>query len=408
MGDRVRSNSLALAIGAGLTAFGMGMLAPVLPAYAQSLGASATLVGLLLASFGVTRLVVSLPAAWLAGRVGHRRLLVGSPLLTAPAAALCAVAGGFWALAAFCVVEGAAAAVYATVGTAAIVGDAEPERRGRSLASFQSAGLLGATFGPAVGGLAAEQLGARAPFLIYASLAAIVAWWVHRHLDRTRFVPPGESSPVMPSGGRSAWRLLIAPGLPALWLVAFALVFARVGAQLTAVPLLGAWQLGLGPGEIGLALSLSGVTALGVFYPAGWLSDRYGRKSVALFGGLGMAAALVLFAGSRDYVSFVAAAMLLGAGSGLAGPAPSAYLAGVVPAEDRTTAVGLYRTLGDAGAALAPPLLGGLADRGGYSMPFLVAATVLVVASGAFGRLAPSDFSPRRPTRPAIEDAGEA
>ena len=91
------------------------MLAPVLPAYAQSLGASATLVGLLLASFGVTRLFVSLPASWLAGRVGHRRLLVGSPLITAPAAALCAAAGGFWVLALFCIVEGAAAPPWMTI-----------------------------------------------------------------------------------------------------------------------------------------------------------------------------------------------------------------------------------------------------------------------------------------------------
>ena len=54
----------ALAIGAGLTAFGMGLLIPILPGYAQSLGASVSVVGLLLASFGVARLVTSLPASW--------------------------------------------------------------------------------------------------------------------------------------------------------------------------------------------------------------------------------------------------------------------------------------------------------------------------------------------------------
>lgn len=369
----------------------MGMLAPVLPAYAQSLGASATLVGLLLASFGVTRLFVSMPASWLAGRVGHRRLLVGSPLITAPAAALCAAAGGFWVLALFCIVEGAAAAVYVTIGTASIVADGDEKRRGRSLAIYQMAGLFGASVGPAVGGVVADQAGPRAPFLIYAVLAAFVAWWVYRRLDRDPFPIPAQPIQKQSSVGRSAWRLLVSPSLVTLWLVGFALVFGRVGAQLTAVPLLGAWRLGLSPGEIGIALSLGGFTALAAFYPGGWLADRYGRKTLVVLSGLGMAAALAVFASSGDYPGFVVAAMLLGAGSGLAGPAPSAYLADVVPATERTIAVGLYRTLGDAGAALAPPLLGGLADLGGYTMPLFAAAVLLVAASGSFGRLAPAD-----------------
>src|SRR5581483_10901404 len=103
-----RSKGIALAGGAGLTSFGMGLLAPVLPSYAQSLGASATLVGLLLASFGITRLLMGLLAAGFARWVGYRRLLVGSPAIIAPVATLCALVGGFWALALFCLVEGAA------------------------------------------------------------------------------------------------------------------------------------------------------------------------------------------------------------------------------------------------------------------------------------------------------------
>lgn len=87
------------------------------------------------------------------------------------------------------------------------------------------------------------------------------------------------------------------------------------------------------------------------------------------------------------------AAMLFGVGSGLAGPAPSAYLADVVRTTERTIAIGLNRTLGDAGAALAPPLLGGLADLGGYALPLFAAAILLVVVTGVFGQFAPSERS---------------
>ena len=90
----------------------------------------------------------------------------------------------------------------------------------------------------------------------------------------------------------------------------------------------------------------------------GWLVDRYSRTAVVITGGLGMVGALALFAARGSYPLFLVAAALLGLGSGLAGPAPVAGLADALPAEDRTTCVGVYRAIGDVSAALAPLLLG--------------------------------------------------
>lgn len=404
--EAVRSRNTALAGGAGITALGIGLLAPILPAYAESLGASATLVGLLLAGFGIARLLVSLPAAWLAGRLGQRRLLVGSPAVMAPLAALCAAAGGFWTLALFCLIEGAAAAVYATIGTAAVASEDEPGRRGRSLATYQMAGLLGAALGPAIGGLIGQQFGLRAPFLLYAALAGLVAWWLHLRLGERPLSSIAEPCSDQEPGRGPGWRRWIAASLVGLWLLVFALMFTRIGVQLVALPLLGAWRLGLSPGQIGLALSGGAVVALLLFYPAGWLADRYSRKSVVVAGGLSLMGGLALLAGSGDYPSFVLGAGLLGAGSGLTGPGPPAHLTDLVPEPDRTTAVGLYRTFGDVGAALAPPLLGRLADQSGYGASLLASAALLFVGLVAFAWLTPAapgvDPLPR-PSRRDVE-----
>ena len=54
--SQARSELITLAGGAGLTSLGMGLIIPVLPLYARSLGASATLVGLLP--------VLALPVSW--------------------------------------------------------------------------------------------------------------------------------------------------------------------------------------------------------------------------------------------------------------------------------------------------------------------------------------------------------
>lgn len=384
-----RSDLITLVGGAGLTSLGMGLIIPVLPFYARSLGASATLVGLLLASFGVTRLLVNLPATWLARRVGYRRLLITSPAIAAPLAVVCALTGGFWVLALFCVMEGALAGIYTITGTAAVVTETGNGKRGRSLASYQAAGLLGTTLGPALGGLAAQQFGPQAPFLVYAALSALASVWFSRRLGRQALHRPVDGSADKPSNRTSYQSILIAPGLFTLWLIVFILVFTRVGAQQITLPLLGAWKLGLDPQQIGLALSFSGLASLLLFYPAGWLADRYGRKLLMILGGLGMVGALLVFSISDSYLTFVTAALLLGVGSGLAGPAPGAYLAELLSGTDLTNGVGVYRLVGDAGATLAPLFLGWITDRGGVGSNLWASVLALLIAIILFVRFVP-------------------
>ena len=389
----MRSTRLALAIGTGSASLGMGLLVPILPAYAASLGASATLIGLLLTSFGLTRLVVGLPSAWLAQRIGHRRLLVGSPALIAPVAAGCAVVGGFWPLAAFCLVEGGAAAAYATAGAAAAVAEPAPQERGMTLALYQAAGLLGAALGPAIGGIVGQQFGLRAPFVVYALLSAAVAWWLGRALGPDAFLPPLDQAGQLAHDRRSGRWWLASRDLLPLWLFAFILAAARTGTQLVAAPLLGAGRLGLSPRDIGLSLSTGGFAAVAVLYPAGWLAGRYGRKPVSAAGGLLMAGALVIFAASSSTASYVLAALMLGVAGGATGLAPVAYLADRVSDANRTLAVGTYRTLGDAGAAAAPLLLGWLIEQGSVRLSFLVTAAALLAGSALFAWLSPAGIA---------------
>ncbi len=382
--SQARSGLITLAGGAGLTSLGMGLIIPVLPLYARSMGASATLVGLLLASFGLTRLLVNLPATWLARRVGYRRLLIYSPAIAAPLAVVCALTGGFWVLALFCIMEGTLSGIYTITGTAAVVTETGAEKRGRSLASYQAAGLLGTTLGPALGGLAAQQFGPQAPFLAYAALSSLAAVWFSRRLRQQALHQPADIREDRLTIRTSYKSILIAPGLFTLWLVVFILVFTRVGAQQITLPLLGAWKLGLDPQQIGLALSFSGLASLLLFYPAGWLADRYGRKLLIILGGLGMAGALLVFSISASYLTFVTAALLLGVGSGLAGPAPGAYLADILSSNDLTNGVGVYRLVGDAGATIAPLFFGWITDRGGVGSNLWVSVLALLFAIALF------------------------
>lgn len=135
----------------------MGLPIPVLPAYAEALGASATRVGLLLAGSAVAGIVVTLPAAAVAGLVGRGRVLVATAAVTALSSIWCGLAGSFGTLAVFCLVEGGMAGAFSTVGTATAVSDAVPAARTRAVALYQGAALVGVSAGSAVGGLIGSQ-----------------------------------------------------------------------------------------------------------------------------------------------------------------------------------------------------------------------------------------------------------
>ena len=386
---QVSPQRLALNGSAALSTLGMGMIVPILPSYAASLGGTATLVGLLIAAFAATRLLVALPAAWLATRVGHRRLLVTGPAVTVPAALLCAAAGGFWTLATFCVVEGAMAGSSATASAGLALSDSSPRKAGRSLGSYQASALIGAAVGPLLGGLVGGQFGVRALFVLYAAVAGLAAVWLHMGLGQPNQSVAG--SMHEPSGpAQPTWRALAARNLVPLWFLAFALAFTRIGVQLVAAPVIGVRRLGLGPGEIGLALSLGGFASLAVFYPAGWLADRFGRKAAIVPGGAGIALALAVLVVSDSYREFLFATLLLGIAGGIAGPAPAAHLADVLPAPQRTLGAGAYRVAGEAGAVVAPAVLGWSVGSGEFNAVLLVSAAFVALAAASFAWLASS------------------
>ena len=89
------------------------------------------------------------------------------------------------------------------------------------------------------------------------------------------------------------------------------------------------------------------------------------------------AAGIVVVALGDTAAVFVAGSVVMALGTGVSGPAPGAFVADIAPPELRGVAMGIYRTWGDLGIVVAPPLLGALADRTSITTALLVDAVVI-------------------------------
>jgi MFS family permease len=267
--------------------------------------------------------------------------------------------------------------------------------RGRMMSVYQGSLLLGASLGPAVGGFVAEGFGLRAPFFVVAATAGICAVWVYLRVPEVH--TPARARPAAkeavpaepPAAVRGAVRRLLSdPNFLLVGLIAFSIFFTRTGARQTILPLLGAERFGLTPGALGLVFMLISALNFLAIGPSGYIADRWGRKLAIAPGALVTAGALALMAAGTQLWPFLLAAVLLGVGTGLAGPAPAAYVSDIAPVELRGASLGLYRTFGDVGFVIGPPLMGFIADQGGLAWPLLLNAAVIAFAAAAFWALA--------------------
>ncbi|MBJ3806018.1 MFS transporter [Streptomyces flavofungini] len=128
--------------------------------------------------------------------------------------------------------------------------------------------------------------------------------------------------------------------------------------------------VGLAPAKTGLGLTLAWAVGSVVGVPLGRLADRRGPRGTAVLLALATSAAVASFLVVRDFVPFVAAALLYAAAqSGLAA-ARQALLAGLVTQEERTGLLAHLQSTLNAGLAVGAGL-GGIALHHGSEAAYL-------------------------------------
>lgn len=376
-------------IGAALiVALGFGLIAPILPQYAQSFGVGNAAAGAIVSVFAATRLLFAPASGFLSERWGEPLGYVSGVLIVAASTIACAFAPDYWTLIAFRAVGGVGSTLF-TVSAAAFLARRSPAGlRGRIAGLYGGAFLLGNVAGPLVGGFLAP-LGFRTPFLIYGIALVIAAAVVYVFLVGVgRGEKPAAAAPLEPLSLKQAWA---SPAYRAAMIGNVGNGWVTFGVRTAIVPLFAAVALGLDPFAVAWVLTAFALGNAAALTFSGRWSDRVGRR-IPILVGMGLAAVTSSLLGySPNAWVLIALSLLAGFGTGLFGPSQQATIADTVGTQHsagRTMAA--YQMAADLPAIIAPLAAGFIADHWGYGPAFLLSGLVMVLGVIAWARVKPA------------------
>lgn len=170
-----------------------------------------------------------------------------------------------------------------------------------------------------------------------------------------------------------------------------------------------AQSFGVGTAMIGLTITVFGAARLVVNLPAGFLSERYGRRFL-LFGGPAVMALGSLASGfAPTFGWLIASRFVSGAGSAMYMTGALILLTDITTDENRGRLMSIYQGSLLAGVAIGPAVGGFVAQAFGLAAPFfLVAALAGLAMLWSFGRMPETAQRQREATPPPERREGEA
>jgi len=401
-----------------LFALGEGAVIPLVPVIAAQLGADVATAALVASALVIGQLCGNLPAGWAVARIGERltMAIAGVVSLAGIIGMALAPSLGVFAIAVFLI--GFCAAAFGLARHSFMTTRVPLSFRARALSLLGGTFRLGMFVGPFIAaGLLAVFGDEHATIWFFGGCLVATVLLVLFGPDPEKQLPvpaaarrpdddamedTGEpvtgSIPLRQAQGpgpgtgviRTMWRHRRV--LSTLGLAAASLSAVRSARQVV-LPLWGV-SIGLDAQTIALVVGISGAIDFALFYASGQVMDRFGRLWAALPAMVLMGAGFIALSLTHDLPQaamwFAMFAAVLGVGNGLSSGILLTLGADVAPKSDPAAFLGSWRTLTDAGGAVAPLIVSALA-----AVASLAVATGVMGGIGLLGALAFIRWVPR-------------
>jgi MFS transporter, DHA1 family, multidrug resistance protein len=365
------------------------MRIPVVPLFAQDLGAGTVMVGFINSAFLLMAGLFSFPVGLYSDRLGRKPLVLGGLAVSAASAFWLAVSSSPLQLVAIYLAFGLALAAVGPTLMAAVADISPSTHLGRSYGWFTTAIYGGMSLGPALGGWLAQRLGFRPLFLLSGVFLVFIVGLAAAYL-------PGQAAArrqvSLPDWPRAVKEIRQNRHLLGCWLATLGGCFG-LGMFITFAPL-HTHSHGLSMAEIGVVFGVQGAVNALSRIPLGRLSDMVSQRwRQGVLGLILVGASMAAFGLSHTFPHFLASAVFLGVSMALAFTAIGALIAEVVPFQSRGLAMGGYNASIYLGMMASSAAMGAVIKSLGFAMSYLLTGLVLLVIAIVFYLLI-KDFSP--------------
>ncbi|MET1101265.1 MAG: MFS transporter [Pyrodictiaceae archaeon] len=346
-----------------------------------------TTIGVIFSLGGLTLALAQVPVALAADRYGRRRFIFLGSLVVAVSVAGIGYAGSLaellglrglslplgWdgstlLLALLRVIQGLGAAATWPIMMALLSVIVPEELLGTAMGVFGASFGLGMSLGPVLGP-ALATMDIHLPFTVAGILGVVAA-------GSALLLPEARARVVR----RRRRRILIAPDLLALSIVAFTLLYT-MASLVVIYPRYMIKMLGLGMSDVAIAMAFAGLTYTLLQPATGKLADKLDKKLLIVPGlpvaGISALAAIVSASPALVYMSM----LFFGLAGALVFPAASSLVGIRAPEGMEGAYMGFYNAMLSLGVTVSPIIVGLLSDTLGYLIAFSTPLILSAIAA---------------------------